>query len=405
MESNKVLSALGLLIFTLGAVAGFLAFAFNMLGVEVPFFSETVLPQWKTVVMYTALSILMVILSQVFSLRFAKVSQNYVFMIFDRQWLPKEGKAETYTTEYGERLEKVVSQSFSGTVVWELVTQTIPTAFLLSGMFGGLAMLFAKALNLPIPVIGLGTVFLVNLTLLSWAYWMKQWRRKHSKLIIFTSQVGYGKVRTPLLSLFFGIGNLPKVSMTPISEINDDQIAADPQDFDPKYKTSWLRDQYTSFLSKKNNIRTLFLRSKSNEAEDTVLWIDHGSGVEKILKSLKRKSTQLLTEQSYIDRAALHLRMGETDEENWSRKRAEEEARLFQERFKEINVAPKTYDLYRVEDPGLYDDGGNLIEQKSTEDDLGRGDYDVSRFFSSHRRQHDNFDSTEELDPDLDKLP
>ncbi|AHB40188.1 MAG: hypothetical protein ACD_25C00078G0003 [uncultured bacterium] len=405
MSSGKALTALGLLIFTLCAVVGFLAFALNTLSVGSDLFSGIVLPQLETVVLYAVSFTLAVILSQVFSIRFVKVSQNFVFKIFDRQWLPKEGKAETYTTEYGERLEKVVSQSYTGTVVWELVTQTIPTVFLLSFVFGVLAVIVAFAVNLSLPLVGLGTVFMVNVVLFSWEYWVKQWRRKYSKLIIFTSQVGYLRVRTPLLSLLFGIGNLPRVSWTPVSEINDDQIAADPQDFDPKYKTSWLRDQYTSFLSKKNNIRTIFLRSKSNEAEDTVLWIDHGPGIEKILKSLKRRSTQLLTEQSYIDRAALRMRLGGTAEEDWSRIRADEEARLFQERFREISIAPKTHDLYRIEDPGLYDNDGNLIEKTSVEANAGRGDYDVSHFFSSPSRRLNDYDATEEQNPDQDKIP
>jgi len=82
--------------------------------------------------------------------------------------------------------------------------------------------------------------------------------------------------------------------------------------------------------------------------------------------------------------------MGRADDDNYSRKRSEEEARLYTNRFSQLSEPPKTYDLFRVKDPGLYDDEGNLIEKPSSEivtepGEIDDADTDVSHYFSPSR--------------------
>lgn len=402
MESNRVLSAIAILFFTLCAGIGFGVFALGSIGVEIPLLANAGTPRGGTFVLNFVLLLVATILSQVFSFWVAKATRKKVFRFFNHQWLPKQGTAETYTTEYGERLEKVALASFLGTVVWKLATQTVPVAFLISIILGGLVMIVSGYANLPPIVFGPLIVLATNLVILSTSYWVQEWKRRYQKLVVFSTRIFYTNVRTPLSALIFGIGNLPKASETPMSEIKDDQVAADPQDYSANFKTSWLRDLYTSWLSKKNNIRTLFLRSKTNEAEDIVVWIDHGSGVKKLLTELKRKASQLSTEQSYIDRETLNLRMGDSYDVNWSRHRTEEEARLFAERYKQISDTPKIYDLYWVEDPGLYDDDGNAVPVEVIESEEEDESINVSRFFRSSQKRHRDLDFSDDNNSDED---
>ena len=82
------------------------------------------------------------------------------------------------------------------------------------------------------------------------------------------------------------------------------------------------------------------------------------------------------------------MEVGKPDDDNWSRGHTEEAARLYTERFMKVNEPQKTYDLHRVEDPGLYDEEGNLLEEPAAviPGDMVSADepedVDVSSYFS-----------------------
>jgi len=388
MESSKVGPAIVLFSLTLCATFGFFVFAMNMLGVDVPFLSEVVLPQGRTIFMYFVSLVATTIISQFFAFWFANRVKRTLFKLFDKGWLPEAGKTDTYRTAPGERLEKVVPQSYLGTVVWEMATLKVPSVFLASIVTGGLTLLVTSLLGKPQLLLSLVLIVLVNSVAIAWSYCLKEWRRLHLKLVIFTTVVKYVTVETNFFDLLFGSGSRPEISTTPMSEILEKQVSADPQRFDPSIKTSWLRDRYTAWLSKKKNIRTLFLRSKSNEAQDTITWVDHGSGLIRLLDNLSRKSIMLSERQRFIDQEVIKMEVGKPDDDNWSRGHTEEAARLYTERFMKVNEPQKTYDLHRVEDPGFYDEEGDLLEEPAAviSGDIAADDepedVDVSSYFS-----------------------
>ncbi|HCL95301.1 TPA: hypothetical protein DHW62_00025 [candidate division WWE3 bacterium] len=391
------------MLFVLCIGVGLGAYALKQLGVEISFLQDGNLPNVELVILYLVLIVAAAVLSQVFSFWFAKAAQKTVFGFFDSRFLPKQDK-ETYTVVYGERLERVVLPSFYATVVWELITQTIPGMFFVSVIMGGIAILVLEFSRFPAVAVGLFLLtILVNFLVIPWAYWLKEWRRRYTKFVVFTFMTYYVRVRTPVLSLLFALGTLPKASRTPIKQIQEIQISADPQDFDEKFQTSWVRDQYTSWLAKKKNLRTIFLRSIFNRAEDVLFWVDNGPGLENLLNGLIDNASRQASERSYIEEEAMRLKVGDRDEKNWRRGKKEREATMFLEKFKDAGATVETYDIFRVEDPGIYDDDGNYVEENAPEEEVEESDKDVSSYFSQKGRKND-FDFTEVPDPNEDRL-
>jgi len=361
----------------------------KVLGLELPSGWGVKLPDMGETVLYLVLLFAVGVFSIIFAFWFAGEIKPWLFGLFDDRWLPREGK-ETYTTTYGERLKKVAPQSYMGVVVWKMAAVTIPTTFFVSLIVGVLALATSLILGKPQLILSLFLVAAVNTIAISWSYSVEKWKAANYRAVIFTTCIKYATVETNFFEFLSGSGDLPSVSTTLMSEIRDKQASADPEKFDKSIKTSWLRDRYTAYLSRKKDIRTLFLRSKYNEAQDTVTWIDHGTGLFKLLESLSREAAQLEEEQRFIDQEVIQLKMGRADDDNYSRKRSEEEARLYTNRFSQLSEPPKTYDLFRVKDPGLYDDEGNLIEKPSSEivtepGEIDDADTDVSHYFSPSR--------------------
>ncbi len=378
---NRILAALLLFMFVLCSAGVFVILSLSMIGVEVPMASDFTLPKMGNVFLSAFFLFLAVIASQVVSFWFAGGVKGKVHSFFDSRWLPRKGSAETYTTSFGERLEKVVSQSYYGTTVWDMATKTIPLAFTVS-FIAGAVVLIAIRLAGGFPWLAvLPLVLVINLIVIPVSYWHTEWVRKYTKFIVFSFNTLYIKARTPVLSLFFWRGTLPQKSETPISGIKDTQIAADPQQFDPKFRTSWARDQYISWLSEKTGLRTLFIRSKTNEAEDTLFWVDRGPGLDKILRYLRDKVPQVQMERTYIQQNAVRLRTGNGEDKDWRPVHADIEAESYLNRFA---YEPVTYDVYRVEDPGIYDDQGN---PKGPEKEISapQGSRNVAEYFSSRR--------------------
>lgn len=402
MDSTKVLPAILLGIFILCAGVSFFAFALSLQGIEISSLSLPVLPRFRTMIFYIVLLTFVAIISQVFTFWFARLVRKTVFRFFDSRWLPKEGKAETHTTTQGEQLERVVVPSFWATIFWDLATRVIPATFAISIIAGAMVALAASVVNFPSIIAGILATVLINLVTLSWSYWIREWRRKYTKFVVFSFMTYYVKARTPLLALLVGIGTLPQSSRTPIGQIQEVQISADPEDFDPRFKTSWIRDQYTSWLASKRNLRTIFLRSIFNRAEDILFWVDYGPGLANLLYKLVGKARQLVAEQDYISRTALTLRVGKPDDTNWTPKKGEQEATQFLARFKKVSAEPKTYDLYRVEDPGIYDNEGNPVATSGIE--VQEESVNVSQHFGVEEPSTPE-DFVEPPDPNLDRLP
>ncbi|KKS07270.1 MAG: hypothetical protein UV31_C0008G0010 [candidate division WWE3 bacterium GW2011_GWF1_42_51] len=408
MESSKIVPAIVVVLFVLCAAVAFVAFAFNTLGMEIPFVKEVRIPQIGTVLLYITFVLALVIFSLSLAYWIAKSIEGDVFRFMDRQLLPKKGKGNSHTTIYGERLERVVPPSFEATTVWELITQTLPGIFVISGVFHGTAVGIAKFSG-PFPVaVGFFVLaLLVNVTVIPWAYWLKEWRRRHTTFIVFTFTTYYVKVRTPILSLLSGLGTLPIASKTPIKQILEVQSAADPEDFDPTFKTSWIRDQFTSWVAKRKGLGTIFLRSISQKAEDILLWVDHAPGLQNILERLIENAALQASEQSFIAEEAVRKKVGDPDQEDWSRGKTEKEAFLYLEKFKGIRSPGIKYDLFRVEDPGLYDEDGNLLRNSPTEapNEAKSDDVNVAHLFPSRNRMYGEPDLTEGEDPEKDRLP
>lgn len=388
MDSKRALGFVAAFMALIIGVLGFLIFALNSLGIDVgPFVgidaSES-LEIWSLLAKF----VLLVVASIVFIILAFIVANSVkqpIFKLFDSRWLPKENSAEVYVAGIGERLEKVAKPSFYATTLWEMISHTIFQVFFSAVLLGGIAGVVLSVLDLPglIPAVFVSGV--VTFVTIPPVFWVKEWRREYTKFVVFTFMTYYVKVRTPILSLLFGIGTLPKASRTPISQIQEIQISADPQEFDENYKTGWLQDQYTSWLAKRRNVRTLFLRSIFNRAEDILFWVDDGPGLANLLNRLIIRASQSTLVQNYLDNEAIRLKMEEGQTENYANIETSQLKESLTNRFKKTPEGFKVYDIYRVEDPGLYDSMGNPIEKQTTEEEVP-STTDVSTLFTRHRK-------------------
>jgi len=388
---NKGFAAVLLLFLVLCGTLGFVVFGLNIVG-RADVLKSLVLPDVKSILTVCTTMVVIIITSQVLSFWVARLGKSVVHSYFDRRWLPKENNSESYTTSYGERLEKVVLPSYLGTTVWDLAAHTFPSMFVVS-------LIASIAVYVILTVVGIGAfqvwviltllILACNFILVPVTYWIKEWKRKYTKFIIFSFNVIYIGVKTPILALFFWKGSLPQKSRTPITEVLEIQMSADPQQFKEEYRTSWLRDQWTSILSRRVGLRTIFLRSRSNKAEDIILWIDNGPAIDKILRNLSEKALRSQLGAGLIAQTVAKIEAEGEPSALHKQTRVESYLQNFQH-------GQQTYDLFRVVDPGLYDNQGNPIESVSVAVDRMHA-ADVSALFRPERKRKtdsDNIDTT-----------
>ncbi|OGC45591.1 hypothetical protein A2V49_03795 [candidate division WWE3 bacterium RBG_19FT_COMBO_34_6] len=328
MKSKKILPAVIALVLILFFSFAMTIYALNGLGIDILKIQTVSIGSIKTIMIKFIFFILAATIVQVLSFLIAKSLRSKIMKFLDARLLPRKGKAETHQLIIGERLEIVAKPSYLATTFWEMLIQIFLGTFLLSIFSSGLVMFVTKSKYPWNIILGMLVLILINLLIITIFFWIKEWRREHTKFVVFTTRTYYVKARMPLFALLFGSGTLPSVSQTPMNEMTENQIAADPEDFDIENKTSFIKDQYLAYLAKKINTRTLFLRSKSKKAEDILVYIDNGVRLAKILDTLVA---------DYPD--------------------FEKENRPYKP-----DTSIKPIDLFRVEDPGLYDYEGNLVE-------------------------------------------
>lgn len=306
--------------------------------------TSTININFTNFIIATFLILVAAITGQIFAFLFAKTTKKAVHSFFDSRWLPKGKRIVKYTTKPGERLECVRPKSFQATVQWELMTKNIPMTFLVTIAIGILINVIFSFIELPgylATVLGAwGYCFIA----LPWPYWLKSWIADRTLFIVFTTIVYYIGIGTPFTALITGKGSAPKVSDTPIETIKDVPYSSDPQEYMPEYKTSWLRDQWTAYLSDKTGVATVFLRSVFEKAEDIVMWVDNAQGLVHVIKSLLPTTGAILGNDTTIenDKTQSDIRL-----KNYP--------------------GGVTYNLFQVVDPGLYDEQGDPINQADTQ--------------------------------------
>jgi len=296
--------------------------------------------------------------------------------VCDFLWIPSKEK-RIHKTDPGIRLEMVLTQSKEATAWWEGLT--------------GIFLFVPLSIFLPIAlVLGWNVVeawiaafskgdpgSLVDYTPREWKfillgflaltflgpplyYHVRRFIQRNSRLVVFTDWMFALLGRPTLPAIFFrAIEDIYK-SATPTALIDDVVITADPEEINPRYRTSMLRDWWTKRLFKVKDVISLLVPSRARGGADFLPWMEDGLRFENSRSRIRLRDGRIMSQ----------IRTGESIEfqvlrQSYAERRDPDQAKALAEREKEINLdllraeaVEGDYDVYKVVDPGIWGPDG-----------------------------------------------
>ncbi len=306
--------------------------------------------------------------------------------LLDSFWLPGINK-RTKMTDPGVRLEMVLQQSKKATVWWDTPIWTV-RLFLFSLLAPlvirlGISLVqgwldlasdldqldtqFGSDLFSPDGLQQMYAIFLVIVYLGPIAiYHLLRWKQRNNRLLIYTDEMIHW-VGRPTIPGLFRAAEDSYISVTPTMLIEDVIATPDPEDIDPNYKTSFLRDWWTKRRYKSEDVLSLRLPSRTGGddffyfAEGGVRFINSRS---RIRNRAQRISSERQTGESAAHRAEW-LEYAETRNIAHAEELGQAELNI-SDALLRADAEPAVYDEAKEMDPGFWDHDGFEIDNKGT---------------------------------------
>ncbi len=286
--------------------------------------------------------------------------------------LRPEKERRIHVTIPGSRLEKVIEVNEQATVWWEMLVGMLllPLLGLIIGLGLALIRSYIRAfsgdlLTNPFSFSPLqkgsivGSFLSFTIIGLPIYFQLRRWSQRNTRVIYFTDVIFFVRGKITLLGLLTGKVEDYYRSYTDMRYIDELKIAPDPEDLDPRIKTSWVRDQWTKYWAREKGVASMLIPARAFGGEDFLIFIEDAIGAEQALPLIKDRAIKLETTIRTFSASA---------ERKWEDEYAEKEDPTSaddkaSETYKALEVRlmrlakPVEYDLFEVKDPGYYGRG------------------------------------------------